>query len=241
MQDIKNVVLFDLGNTLVHYFEGSEFYSILKQSISEVQRYLSERGSIGVSFGGIRQRIEDENFESSDGQVRPLERRLLQIFQLDVSLWSNDLVMAMCRRFMNPIFAIGKIHRDTVPTLKQLKSSHFRTAIISNTTWGSPANLWREELERLGLTQYFDVVVFCRDVGWRKPARQIFDFTLNKLKAQPQNCVYVGDDPRWDFLGPRAVGIEALIIDRKATSPSTLDSSYLIKDLYELLGRLGHL
>ena len=39
---MKNVVLFDLGGTLAHYYDMHEFPAILKQAIIEVQGYLSQ-------------------------------------------------------------------------------------------------------------------------------------------------------------------------------------------------------
>jgi putative hydrolase of the HAD superfamily len=59
-----------------------------------------------------------------------------------------------------------------------------------------------------------DAVIFCSDAGWRKPAPQIFAYTLDKVAAQPQDCIFVGDNPRWDVAGPKAVGIEAVLVDR---------------------------
>jgi len=107
---------------------------------------------------------------------------------------------------------------------------------VSNTPWGSPASLWREEIERLGLSEYVDVLVFCTDVGWRKPAKQIFEFALEKLQALPQDCIFVGDHPGWDLTGPRAVGIEAILIDRRGAMHDTGEDS--IQNLHELWSRL---
>jgi len=233
---MKNTVLFDLGGTLVEYFERSEFPNILKQAINEVQSYLSQRRLLQISPEVMWRRVSEEDYEAKDYRVRPLEERLARIFQLDDLAQSSDLVKAMCQCFMKPIFARGRCYEDTLPTLQELRSRGFKTAIVSNTTWGSPANLWREEIKRLGLSAYVDVVVFCRDVGWRKPAKQIFEFTLKKLQVLPQHCIFVGDDPRWDLVGPRAVGIEALLIDRQGTSQDFREES--IKNLYELPGRL---
>jgi len=44
-----------------------------------------------------------------------------------------------------------------------------KTAIVSNSPWGSSANAWRHELMRHGLLERVDAAVFCGDVGWRKP------------------------------------------------------------------------
>lgn len=236
MRARKNTVLFDLGGTLAQYFERYEFPDILKQAITEVQNYLRQKGLLKVSPEAMWRRVREEDHEARGCRVRPLEERLVRIFQLDDLIKSSSLVMTMCRFFMKPVFARGRCYGDTLPTLKELRSRGFKTAIVSNTTWGSPANLWQEEIERLGLRAYLDAVVFCRDVGWRKPAKQIFEFTLRKLQVLPKHCVFVGDDPRWDLVGPRAVGIEAILIDRRGVRQNVEEG--LIKDLYELLGRL---
>jgi putative hydrolase of the HAD superfamily len=75
----------------------------------------------------------------------------------------------------------------------------FKIGIVSNTSRGSPAFLWREEIGRLGLGQRVDDMVFCRDVGWRKPAKQIFEFALQKFNTNPENCIFVGDHQKWDL------------------------------------------
>jgi putative hydrolase of the HAD superfamily len=233
---MKNTVLFDLGGTLVQYFERSEFPGILAQAITEVQNYLRQKGLLSVSSEAMWWRVRDEDHGARDHRVRPLEERLVRIFQLDDSLQSSDLITAMCHCFMKPIFATGRCYEDSIPTLQGLKAQGFKTAIVSNTPWGSPAVLWREEIGRLGLSEWVDVAVFCRDVGWRKPARQIFEFTLEKLRARSQDCIFVGDDPRWDLRGPRAVGIEAVLIDRRGAMQDAGERA--IKDLYELAGSL---
>jgi len=137
---------------------------------------------------------------------------------------------------MKPIFARGYCYEDTVPTLKELRSKGFKIGLVSNTSWGSPAILWREELDRLGLSRMVDGAVFCRDVGWRKPAKQIFEFALQKFNTTPQDCVFVGDNPRWDLMGPEAVGIAAILIDRQGSVRDP--KARPIGNLYELLGRL---
>ncbi len=233
---IKTTILFDLGQTLMNYYERAEIPDVLRQCIISVQTFLQEKNLFMMSPEIMWQRVEEVNYEAEDYRVRPLEERLIHIFQLDKPSESKDLIMETCRHFMRPIFARGYCYEDTIPTLKRLKSMGFKSAIISNTPWGSPANLWREEIERYGLSKYVNVVVFCRDVGWRKPAHQIFEFALKKLQALPHNCIFVGDDPRWDIVGPRAVGIDALLVDRKGTQGYIGGES--IKNLSDLVDKL---
>lgn len=210
---MKNFVLFDLGNTLVSYYERRDFPLILQQSIAEVERFLGT-----TADGG---RVQAENFTAKDFQVRPLEERLARIFS-EIA-WSEATSLEACRRFMRPIFALASVYADVLPTLETLRGQRIQTAIVSNTPWGSPSELWREELARLGLAEAVDVAVFCRDCGWRKPARPIFEYTLEKVGASVEQCLFVGDDPRWDIVGPQALGMEAVLIDRRTqTLPDVL-------------------
>lgn len=233
---MKNAVLFDLGNTLVRFFERSEFPAILERSVSEVRCVLREMGLPAVPPEVMWRRVRDENHEAADHRVRPLEGRLARIFDLDEYQLAHASV-AICRAFVVPIFARAQRYEDTLPTLERLGLAGYKTAIVSNTPWGSPADLWREELGRLGLTEAVDAIIFCRDAGWRKPARQVFELTLEELQAQPSDCLFVGDDPRWDLAGPRAIGMEAVLVDRGGKLP--IEGEEPIRNLDELWGRLA--
>ena len=231
---MKTVILFDLGQTLAAYFERAEFPGILAEAIAEVTGYLREEGLLHLSPEEIWPRVMDENHESPDYRVRPLEERLARIFQLEQDQRARPMP-ALCQRFLKPIFARGRCYEDTLPTLRELRSRGFKIGIVSNSPWGSSADPWREEIARLGLTPYVDTIVLCGEVGWRKPDRRIFDLALARLHALPEQCLFVGDDPRWDLAGPRALGMEALLIDRQGTQQNTPEQP--IRDLHELLRR----
>ena len=233
---MKNAVLFDLGGTLADYYERSEFPEILRQGIGAVEAYLSERGSPNVSSNDIARKLKEEDYEADDHRVRPLEERLSTIFQLDTSAKSDAHMMTLCRLFMQPIYTRSRRYDDALPVIRELRRMGFKTGIVSNTSWGSPAALWREEIERLDLAPNMDTVVFCRDVGWRKPARQIFELALKQIRIEPQDCLFVGDHPEWDVAGAEAVGMQAILIDRHSNVPGY--AAQRIASLGELPERL---
>jgi len=186
----RTAVLFDLGGTLAYYYEMLDFPGLLEQAITEVQEYLLKEGKLlqpPLGAEELIRRVRQEDHETKDYRVRPSEHRFCRIFELDASKCSDKFVLEMCRCFLRPIFARGHCYDDSVPTPKGLRSKGIKIGIISNTSWGSPAALWREEIDRLGLGDLFDATIFCRDVGSRKPANQIFQFALQKLNADPQD------------------------------------------------------
>lgn len=232
---MKTTTLFDLGGTLAEYYDRSQTAAVLSEALAEVQRFLEEAGLLVAVPEIAPQQMHSER-EAGDYRVRPLIGRLARVFALDGLDPSGELALEMCRRFLRPIFARGRCYEDTLPVLRELRSRGIKTAIVSNTPWGSPGALWREELARLGLSDLVDVAVFCTDVGWRKPARRIFDFALERLHAAPHESLFVGDHPEWDIAGARGAGIDALLIDRYGNVQNAEEP--VIRNLYELVNGL---
>lgn len=227
-----DTVLFDLGNTLVRYFTKPEFPGLLERAIEAVAADLRRRGQLAVPWEVMWRRVAEEDHEAADDRVRPLEGRLARIFDREAA----DMP-SLCRSFVAPFFAAARPYDDALPALQALRGRGFKTAIVSNLPWGSPSAPWHEEMARLGLGEWLDTVVFCSDVGWRKPARPIFQACLDRLGARPQDSIFIGDNPRWDVAGPRAMGMRAVLLDRHGVVPDPEDTP--IRDLAEFLALLA--
>jgi putative hydrolase of the HAD superfamily len=212
MRENKKVILFDLGNTLVQYYGTKDWNTIVEETVGEVRDFLKSHNLLNVPDTVMWQNVQNERHDPSDFRVIPLAERLSRVFGLDNV--QDGIKDQMCRSFLKPIFARGRIYDDTVGCLENLRRSGFKIGIVSNTPWGSGGDLWRQELKGLGLLDMVDETIFCTDVGWRKPDRRIFEYTLAKFNAAVNECVFIGDDPRWDIEGPRAIGMDAVLLDR---------------------------
>jgi putative hydrolase of the HAD superfamily len=215
---MTGAVLFDLGNTLAAYYHASEFHPILAQAIRAVRDDLVGRGVCDVPLESALSAAITENTEAADHRFRPMLGRLERIFQVRLA-GDPLLVAAICERFLAPIFAVGRVYDDTLPALSRLREAGVKTAIVSNAPWGSPPALWRRELQRLKLAEAVDAVVLCGDVGWRKPAADIFHHAANKVGCPASECMFVGDDLRWDVEGSASVGMRPVLIDRDGRHP----------------------
>jgi putative hydrolase of the HAD superfamily len=99
--------------------------------------------------------------------------------------------------------------------LEALRQRGIKTAIVSNTPWGSSSRAWHEELHRLGLHEKVDAVVFCMDVGWRKPHRAPFRRALELLGVEASRSFFVGDHPEWDVIGARDAGLQPILLSQE--------------------------
>jgi putative hydrolase of the HAD superfamily len=195
-------VLFDLGNTLVDYYRGAEFHPILRDCLRQVEAV------VGAGGDDVFARALALNKEAADFAVRPLADRLAALFPACAGRDRDEV----CRAFMGPIFACARRKGDALAVLDELRGRGIRIAIVSNTPWGSPAALWREELGRHGLLERVDAAVFCVDVGWRKPHPAPFRAALERLGTPAEDAIFVGDDPRWDVEGAQGVGVRTLLL-----------------------------
>ena len=93
--------------------------------------------------------------------------------------------------------------------LGELRRRGFGLGVISN--WDSGA---RGLLAGNGLEEYFDPIVISSEVGFEKPAPEIFRIALERAGLRGEQCLYVGDNYYDDAVGCRKVGMRSLIINR---------------------------
>ena len=97
---------------------------------------------------------------------------------------------------------------DVVPCLKRLAGN--RLGIISNGIRGQQIG----KLQRAGILQYFEVMIFSEDVGLGKPDPKIFVEACRLARQNPLECIHVGDDLKADIGGGLAAGLKPVWLDR---------------------------
>jgi putative hydrolase of the HAD superfamily len=101
------------------------------------------------------------------------------------------------------------LYPEVPGVLEELRRRGYRLAIISN---------WEPRLELLcrshGLASSFEFVLASEAEGFAKPGPHLFRRALELSRATPQRAVHVGDSYEHDVLGARAVGLEAILLDR---------------------------
>jgi len=132
--------------------------------------------------------------ERTDYAVWPLAERLAILFGGSVSESTDQ--DRQTAAVLQPIFATAISDPTALTVLASLRQRDFRTAIVSNTPWGTPPRSWRAELACHKLLAAVDANVFCTDVGFRKPHSAPFELALSLLDVSAVDAVFVGDDPR---------------------------------------------
>ncbi len=127
-----------------------------------------------------------------------------------------------------------EIYDDVLPTLDRLSAEGLRLVLTSN---------WDERLprllERLDLMPRFEGLVYSAEVGYEKPHHIVFESLLARLDLPPEAVLHVGDRLLDDVEGPSALGIPALLLDRRGRAPDRPARGSDLTTLAELPDRLG--
>jgi len=76
---------------------------------------------------------------------------------------------------------------ENVELVKELRAKGFKVVCLSNTIPPHVRCKRHEDVE------IFDVVVLSCEVGMRKPDKEIYDYTLEKLGVGKEECVFIDD------------------------------------------------
>ncbi|TAE16749.1 MAG: noncanonical pyrimidine nucleotidase, YjjG family [Bacteroidetes bacterium] len=95
------------------------------------------------------------------------------------------------------------------------------------------------KLASSNITHYFDLVVTSAVAGYKKPSKEVFDYTLQAIQASPAECLMIGDNWEADIIGGRNAGIDQVYfcpdLPTVLPAPDAHTKTYHIKSLQELM------
>jgi putative hydrolase of the HAD superfamily len=101
-----------------------------------------------------------------------------------------------------------KLRKCAKQTLQEL-SGDCKLGLVSNFTY---APVIYAGLRKVGINNFFDVILVSDAVGWRKPHAKIFEEALKRLGVEAQEALYVGDSPEEDIKGAKQLGIKTVFV-----------------------------
>jgi len=141
--------------------------------------------------------------------------------------WTHDLTL----HYWKVYAANSPPFRDAEPTVRKLKRAGYKLGMVSDSD-GTPG-MKRKRIRQVPFHNLFEaIVVSGEDTPRVKPGHESFSLVAKKLGVQPTSCIYVGDNPRTDIEGAKAVGMISVIVHRRGNQGG--DADYRVPNLRSL-------
>ena len=216
-----DAVLFDLGDTLLH-FETDQARRFLESATRPAYDRLVELGfrlpDYKVYFRAIKRRFLRAYLWSRlirrEAQLVDAFHRLHHRMGIDIDdAQMTDLAM----RCVPPFRRFFAVDGEARPVMAQLQAAGFKLGLVSNTLF--PGFAVDDVLRHEKLLECFPVRVYSSDVGYMKPHRRIFETALDQLGVAAERTVFVGDHVDNDVRGAARLGMKTILLVRNGQTP----------------------
>lgn len=147
--------------------------------------------------------------EPSPGEISPVHQ--LERGEIAVEEFEDLLSSALAHEgseveaqgLVSKMFADLAIYEDSMTSLvTRAHAAGIRTGLLSNS--------WGNDYDRSDWLQMFDAVVISGEVGMRKPEREIFELTLDRIGLPAGECVFI-DDMAYNIAAAEKAGLAGIV------------------------------
>lgn len=122
---------------------------------------------------------------------------------------ATDAALAMLREYHRSENLWEYVPDDVKPSLRRLRDLGLTLVVVSNAN-----GRLRYLFDRLGLSEYFDIVLDSHDWGVEKPAARLFEIALEQSGSVRETTAHVGDLYHIDVTGARNAKLhEGILLD----------------------------
>ncbi len=206
-------VVFDLGHTLIDYYnnwEGPE-----TRAIERSYKLAAENGC-EADAGKFQADLKKTLVQGRERKEKELvEIPLYQVLDTVYQRFGCEVTDEMLVEGMEIFYGVLQEDRRLVPgtieMLEMVKDRGYAIGLISDVAWGLPSEYPQRDMEHFRLLGYFDDLVFSTDVGLRKPHPKVFKIALSNLGTNAAESLYVGNSLQCDVKGALGVGMTAVL------------------------------
>jgi HAD superfamily hydrolase (TIGR01549 family) len=232
-------VLFDLGGTLLDYRREEVLRAVLEERGIEVgnAEILEAYEVVDPIWTKVMASVPQEKLWP-DSLLEQLDHLVLEQLRLEKK---HGALARFVRENWDrvdhqlPQSLVRRPFDDVLPCLNTLRGIGLKMGVVSNIP---SLERLETEVEGLGLSRFFSVLVASGSVGVAKPDRRIFETAAAKIEESPSELLFVGDDLERDYHGATQASMKALLIDRQSRfkEPQEVCRLSSLEEVPKLLG-----
>jgi putative hydrolase of the HAD superfamily len=228
---VVSAIFFDIGDTLI------DVSKIMEQALRETADYLENKDIIPnkeefiETYKTIDQEIQGPKINHLFSDLKIIKKTIEKLkFSSSLSLIGTfiGVYRSIVRRNLRK-------NERLIKFFNQLKKDGYKIAIITDGTTVEQM----EQLYKLGIIEYIDILITSEELGVEKPNEYIFKKALSYLSiADSYNAVMVGDDLERDIRGAKSVGIKTILVtkySRKNKIPNAIQPDIIVDSVFDIL------
>ena len=217
-------IIFDLDETL---YDETQF---VKGGLKAVARYIAKS----------KKALQNEVYELLQQALTEYGRgKVFDIVLGQLGLYREDLVSTLVKvyRTHKPKLTL---YPEVRPVLSVLRKKNYLLGLITDGNVG----VQQYKVEALDVKGFFECMIFSDEYGADKQKPNVFPYqkALEKLAVNPNEAIYIGDDPHKDFITAKKIGMSTARIMRGQHRMVTLNKKYeadfrleKLSDIFEVL------
>jgi putative hydrolase of the HAD superfamily len=223
---------FDVGDTLLFYADTPlDWSSHYGDALATVARACKVSPSPS-EFAAACQILSHYNT-----RVRPRTQEVAAdgIFSLILSAWSLEASQHL-EVAVDSFFAFFQQQMcafpETLRVLRTLNAAGMRLGALTDVPYGMPMKFVQRDINRAQVSVFMRTVITSAMVGVRKPEVAGYHALAASLGVDPEEMLYVGNEPK-DVIGAQRAGVRSVFIDRAGVAPDH-GQTFTIASLTEL-------
>jgi len=201
-------IFFDLDHTLWDYETNSretlleiyDVHTLQEKGVTDFKSFLQEFKRVNAALW----ELYDHGKIGSEVIRQERFKQILGAFKISDEKLMNEL----SHEYLHTCPQKGTLMPNTIETLQYL-SGKYRLSIITN----GFEEIQNTKLNAGNLHTYFDHIVTSQKAGHRKPAPEIFNYTLKMNSISSSEAIMVGDNLVTDIGGARQASIATVFFN----------------------------
>ena len=228
---MKKGIFFDLYGTLIDILTDEYDPGVY----STLSRYFSYRG-IKIApkelkktyFEDIQSQLKQSNETYPEVDVYKIFSNMMHRY--GNKQYSKSAIVDAAVLFRSLTMRRFGVFQGVYEVLESLLEK-YELALISDAQWV----FTEPEMAMLGLTPFFKFRILSSRLGFKKPDVRLFDMAMKKLMINPEESVYIGDNPQKDLVGAKKAGMKFILFRSEFKPYNDFQPDRHFNDYSELL------
>ena len=228
---MKKGIFFDLYGTLIDILTDEVdpwVYSTLSRYLSYRDVKIAPKELKKTYFEDIQSQLKQSNESYPEVDVCKIFSNIMHRY--GNKTYSKSAIVDTAVLFRSLTMRRFEVFQGVYEVLESLLKK-FELSLISDAQWV----FTEPEMAMLGLTPYFKFRILSSRFGFKKPDVRLFDIAMKKLMINPEESVYIGDNPQKDLVGAKKAGMKFILFRSEFKPNNDFQPDRQFNDYSELL------